>query len=380
MRIAVLGAGAMGGAVARLLGRHSDVDVLVLDADAERAARVAAGLERGEGLGFDARSGALTGALAGTEAVAVCVPYRLNLEAMEAALAAGVPYADLGGLFHMTRRQIELDGRFREAGIPAVVGIGACPGLSNLMARLAVDRMDVRSIDIVDGAIEEGTSGFGVPYSAETILDEYLLPAYVFEDGELREVPAASGEIRHEFPPPLGEMAAFYTLHSELATLPRTIPGVRDVRWRLALPEAIHEGFRLLSEVGFGSTEPVPTPAGSVVPRDVLLAVLARLPAPEGPPRDVEVLEVRAGGHHEGRTARFLARATFLPQPERIGAGAFGTAVPIATATRWLAAGRVPPGVHPPETALEALPFVEELVDEGVRITLSLEEDLPGSP
>src|SRR5580765_8762652 len=41
-RIAVLGAGAMGSAAARLLARRSDVDLLVLDADEERARRVAA--------------------------------------------------------------------------------------------------------------------------------------------------------------------------------------------------------------------------------------------------------------------------------------------------------------------------------------------------
>jgi lysine 6-dehydrogenase len=369
----------MGGACARLLSRHDEIDLLILDAEEARSANVAAGLPRANGLGFDATAGDLSAALTGADAVAACIPYRLNLEVMEAALTAGVPYADLGGLFHMTRRQLELDGRFRDAALPAVVGIGACPGVSNLLARIAAERMEVRSIDIVDGSIEEGAAGFSVPYSAETILDEYTLPGFVFENGELREVPAASGEIRYEFPPPLGEMAAFYTLHSELATLPQTIPGVRDVRWRLALPPAIHEGFRLLTEVGLASTEPLETRSGPAVPREVLLAALARLDVPEGQPRDHEVLDVRAEGNHQGRPARFLARATFLSQPEGIGAGAFGTAVPIATAARWLAAGRVSPGVHPPETGLDAIPFVRELVSEGMRVTLSLEEDLPAA-
>ncbi|MBI4261641.1 MAG: saccharopine dehydrogenase NADP-binding domain-containing protein [Actinobacteria bacterium] len=201
--IAVLGAGAMGGSAARLLARHDDVDLVVVDADGRRAEAVVGAVGRGEARASDAAAGGLAGALGGADAVACCLPYRLNLEAMEAALAARVPYADLGGLFHMTLRQLELDARFREAGLPAVVGIGACPGLSNLMAALAAERLDdVRSIDIIDGAVEESASGFGVPYSAETILDEYTMPAYVFEEGELREVPAASGEVRYAFPPP----------------------------------------------------------------------------------------------------------------------------------------------------------------------------------
>ena len=87
----------MGSAAATLLARHDDVDLLVLDVDAGRAARVA---ERAgaEGRGFDAHGGELASALKGVSAVAACLPYRLNLEVMEAALAAGCHYADLGGL------------------------------------------------------------------------------------------------------------------------------------------------------------------------------------------------------------------------------------------------------------------------------------------
>ena len=104
-----------------------------------------------------------------------------------------------------------------------------------------------------------------MPYSAETILDEFTLPAVVFEDGELREVPAGSGVIDWEFPEPVGTQPAMYTLHSEPATLPRTIPGVRDVRWRLALPRPVHEGFAFLVRAGLASRDPVLTPSGPVV-------------------------------------------------------------------------------------------------------------------
>jgi lysine 6-dehydrogenase len=167
-----------------------------------------------------------------------------------------------------------------------------------------------------------------------------------------------------------------YTLHSELATLPGTIEGVRDVRWRLALPPAVHEGFRLLAGLGLAGTEPVQTRSGPVVPREVLLALLRRMPAPEGPAGDVEFLDVLAGGTLGGRRAAFLGRARFDPQPEGIGGGAFGTALPIAVAARWLAEGRVEPGVHPPETALDPVPFLEELARDGVSLSISVEESL----
>jgi saccharopine dehydrogenase (NAD+, L-lysine-forming) len=372
--IAVLGAGAMGGAAAVLLARHEDVDLLVLDVDAERALGVA---ERAgaEGRGFDPSGGELVDLLREVRGVAACIPYRANLPTMEAALEAGCHYADLGGLFHTTRRQLELHERFAVAGLSAVLGIGSAPGLTNVLARLGADVLDtVISIDMVDGAVELGADGgaFGVPYSVETVLDEFTMPAMVFEAGKLREVPAGSGVVDWDFPEPVGTQPAMYTLHSEPATLPSTIPGVRDVRWRLALPRAVHEGFAFLTSVGLASAEPVTTASGDTVPREVLAAALSRLPVPVGEPNDVEFLDVRVVGTKGGRPAEHRALARFDPSPERLSAGAFGTAIPIAVTARWLAEGRVPAGVHPPETAFDAATFIAELGREGVEVRTEL--------
>ena len=368
MRIAVLGAGAMGGAAALLLARHDDVELLVLDVDGSRAEAVAAQVGA-EGRGFDARSGELVGLLKEVRSVAACLPYRLNLPVMESALAAGCHYADLGGLFHTTLKQLELDGRFRDVGVSAVLGIGSAPGMTNVLAKLGADRLDsVTSIDLVDGAIEqgEGGGGFGVPYSVETVLDEFTMPAMVFEGGEMKEVPAGSGVIDWDFPEPGGTQPAMFTLHSEPATLPRTIPGVRDVRWRLALPRAVHEGFAFLTEIGMASSDPVPTESDQVVPREVLAAVLSRLPTSEGEPSDVEYLDVRVAGEKDGKPAVHRALARLVPTPEGISGGTFGTAIPITVTARWMAEGRVPPGVHPPEIAFDPEVFIAELEREGV--------------
>ncbi|HEX9123822.1 MAG TPA: saccharopine dehydrogenase C-terminal domain-containing protein [Actinomycetota bacterium] len=374
--IAVLGAGAMGSAAARLLARHAgEVDLLVLDVDEARATSVVGDVGTGAARGFDATSGELAEILRDVRAVAACLPYRLNLPVMEAALAAGCRYADLGGLFHTTKKQLELDTRYRQAGLSAVLGMGSAPGLTNVLAKLGADRLGtVTAIDMVDGAVEEGADpGFGVPYSAETIIDEFTLPAMVFEGGELREVPAGSGVIDWEFPEPVGTQPAIYTLHSEPATLPFTIPGVRDVRWRLALPRAVHDGFSFLVGVGLGGREPVETPSGPAVPRDVLAAVLSGLPAPGGPPRDVEYLDVRVTGTKGGRPAVHRALARFVPSPEGLSAGAFGTALPITVAVRWMAEGRVEPGVHPPETAFDPAVFLAECEREGLELSSELQ-------
>jgi len=252
-----------------------------------------------------------------------------------------------------------------------VVGIGSAPGITNLLARLGADRLEsVDRIDLFNGSIVPGGE-FAVPHAPDTILDEFTLPAMIFEDGELREVPAGSGAIRYPFPWPLGDLEAVFTLHSELATLPQTIEGVRTVRWRLALPPAVATGFRLLVELGLAATQPVRVGEADVAPRDLLLAVLGGLPPTLAEAHEMTIVEVE--GTAEGGHALFVGTASFEDAPEGTPAGAFGTALPITVAARWLAEGRVPAGVHPPETGLEAEPFLRELGAEGVRLTVRVE-------
>ena len=64
----------------------------------------------------DAREPAsLRRALEGARVVVNAADYRLNLDVMRGALAASAHYVDLGGLFHVTRQQLELDAEFRRS-------------------------------------------------------------------------------------------------------------------------------------------------------------------------------------------------------------------------------------------------------------------------
>ena len=168
--------------------------------------------------------------------------YGLNLSAMEAALAAGCHYLDLGGLYHLTRRQLELHDRFRAAGLLAVLGIGASPGKTNVMARLAADRLDEVHELHVSAAASDPTppeGGLAAPYAIETILDELTLPAVVVRGGEVHEVPALTPGGDERFPEPIGDRRTVYTLHSELATFPTSFPGLREASFRLSLAPAL---------------------------------------------------------------------------------------------------------------------------------------------
>jgi lysine 6-dehydrogenase len=127
---------------------------------------------------------------------------------MEGALDAGCHYLDLGGVYHTTQRQLGLDDRFAGAGLTAVLGMGASPGKTNLLAAWAAEQLDeVHALHVAAAATDPtppGHTGLSAPYALETILDELTLPPVVVRDGRAGEVAplADGGDV--EFPPPIG--------------------------------------------------------------------------------------------------------------------------------------------------------------------------------
>ena len=128
MRIAVLGAaGAMAHVVLRDLLEFVP-DVAITAADLRPAPHDD---PRVTPATLDARDEAATAKLLeGHDAVLNCVTYYFNVPVMRAALAAHVPYTDLGGLYHGSIKQFALHEDFVRAGVPALLGMGSTPGIT----------------------------------------------------------------------------------------------------------------------------------------------------------------------------------------------------------------------------------------------------------
>ena len=252
----------------------------------------------------------------------------MNLLAMDAALAARVHYIDLGGLYHMTLLQRERHAAFRDAGLMAILGMGSAPGILNVMAAQAAPGMTrVDEVHCMVGA-HDGTRWQTPPllpfgYSPDTLLDEFALPSAVFRDGDIQMVPPLDpAERRRErFPDPVGELDLDTTLHSEVATLPDFFRdrGVREVTFRQGFEAAFADRLRLLVQLGLVDTTPLP--GFGVAPRDLLKALLQRLPPPQpaGPIDRHEILRVRVVRIRR-RPARGGRRSTVTPVRTRAAA------------------------------------------------------------
>ncbi|MEZ0367814.1 MAG: saccharopine dehydrogenase NADP-binding domain-containing protein, partial [Candidatus Sericytochromatia bacterium] len=141
-KIVILGgAGLMGAGIARdLLSERAFIDigcVRICDSSFERMQKLKAELgdARIELHPLDVSKAAeLAAALEGMQLCINAVPTLAGhqMAIFEAALAARVAYIDLGGLGTWTVRQLAEHARFAAAGVTAVIGAGADPGMSNV--------------------------------------------------------------------------------------------------------------------------------------------------------------------------------------------------------------------------------------------------------
>jgi saccharopine dehydrogenase-like NADP-dependent oxidoreductase len=309
--IAVVGAaGTIGREVCAFL-EHWGRPVRRLDARLEGAAHVD---------GADPAGVAET--LDGAAVCVNCVDYRLNLTVMEGCRLAGTHYIDLGGLFHVTRQQLELRDAFESARLTAVLGMGSAPGKTNLLARSAVERLgsEPERMEIWAATRDPAANGhpFPAPYSVRTLLDELTMEPIVLAGGRLATVEPLSGHAERDFPAPIGRATGIYTLHSELATLPSRYPTLTEASFRLCLTPGLE--------------------------RKLLALAPGEEPAPyRQSPQAVAVHLVEVGG--DGRCVTGMTVTH--------GGSARSTAEPAARAAVELAAGRLrAPGVYPPEDAV----------------------------
>jgi saccharopine dehydrogenase-like NADP-dependent oxidoreductase len=381
MHIIVLGgAGAMGRIAVRTLTEYEDIDqVTIADYNEDRAREVASTLNSSkiQVRQIDVNDAERLSALVrGADVVLNAVEYVFNLPILKACIQEKVHYADLGGLFHVTRKLMDMSAQVEAAGITAVLGMGGTPGITNLLARAAVEKLDrVDSIKVQLGCSDDtpSTAPLVAPYSIRTILDEFTKQPQVFQDGVWYPQQPLTGQEELIFPLPVGRATAIYSLHSECATFPVSFrdKGIRHVSFKIAFPSDFLTKLKFLVDIGFGSDKPINVRGAKVSPREVLARLLEMAPVEDVEPRDCDVLRVAVVGLAGGQQVEITNQVVVLPYRRwGIGAGALDTGTPLAIAGRMLANGEVTRrGASGPELCIPVQPFFKELARFDMHVT-----------
>lgn len=382
MKIAVLGGGgAMGRITVRALTDYTDIEqVIVADYNLPRAEEVVAALTS---TNASARQVDVTdeqqlrALLHGCDVALNAADYVFNLPVMSACIAERVHYADLGGLFHVSRQQLALHAEAEQAGITAILGIGGTPGITNMLARAAVDQLErVTSIKVQLGCSDTtpSTAPLVAPYSIRTILDEFTKEPQIYQDGTWIAQRPLSGQEELHFPPPVGLATAIHSLHSECATFPASFQdkGIREVSFKIAFPGDFVSKLTFLVELGFGSAELIDVRGVHVSPREVLARLLEMAPKEVVEPQDCDVLRVVVSGSDtQGQAIEITNQIIVLPyQRWGISAGELDTGVPLAIAGHMLTTGAITQrGASGPELCVPVAEFLQELARYNMHTT-----------
>ncbi len=359
------------------------VGVADLRAEQAQAATQSLSDDRAVPLAADARdTSGLTRIMRDWDVVINSTWYELNLLVMQAAIAAGIHYLDLGGLYHMTRKQLELDRSAKDANVTCVLGMGSTPGTMNVMGTYVASNMDkIETMKLRSGSavVQPGAENFQAPYAIRTILDEFTFPPIVLRDGKIQEVPALSGKESFTLPDPVGEVEGYYTIHSELATMPFSLDkGIKNMDFIVAYPPEFTKTIALFVQLGLANKNSLKVRGQEIVPYDVLASVINALPKPAEVELDVDVQRVDAHGEADGRKVTIRVDAVSVPNERwNIGGGTVGTGTPPSIIAQWLASGKIKErGVLPPESCVDPLPFFAELGarDRGISVVERYEE------
>ncbi len=284
------------GAAIGAVARRRDVfeRVVFADADAERAARAAAADDRFAAVAADASDADGLAELARAErvdAVVNAVDPRFNPQVFAAAFAAGCTYLDMAMTLsepHPERpyeepgvklgdAQFAESGRWEEAGLLALVGIGVEPGLSDVLARHAADELfaEIDLVGVRDGAdlVVDGYA-FAPTFSIWTTIEECLNPPVIWERerGWYTTAPFSEPEV-FVFPEGIGPVECVNVEHEEVLLVPRWVD-CRRVDFKYGLGEEFIDVLRTLHKLGLDSKEPVRVRGVEVAPRDVVAAAL----------------------------------------------------------------------------------------------------------
>jgi saccharopine dehydrogenase (NAD+, L-lysine-forming) len=299
-----------------------------------------------------------------------------TLNVMDAAFKNGAHYIDVATAFRNEEEQmLKLSDKWRDAGLTAIFDLGKTPGITNVLARYAANRLDKVDKICIKTSLDVISKEFLLMWWPRYAVMGWMEPGLVYEDGKFRKVPPLSGEEIYEFPgDPLGPCPTYFSDHEEVWTLPRFIKGVRYVEFKHGSHRA--PILKTLAQL-FESDEPIKVKDVEVAPIDVLLAVI---PPPAELPEKIEAGEVEDAysccvvdveGEKAGvKTHYTLSCPIDLRQTkERLPGGtpeSILVGTPPAVGATMLAKGEIKvKGVIPPE-CLNPDPFLANLAKKGV--------------
>lgn len=392
--LAIGGGGSMGRAVIRAIQSFDFVEQVVLAGlDFDRASRFAASLNDSR---FSARYLDISNAQDLREAIRACDVvlnsagpfFRFGVPVLQAAIDEAKHYCDICDDWQPTLEMLALHEQAVQKGITAVIGLGASPGIANMLAMKATQQLD--QVDTLysawrlsnahnqdDGFFEEGEAAASADAAAVHLVHCLTETIPLRQDGQVQDhLPLASRRFNY---PGYGWMDLWSIGHPEAVTFPRQFPSLKNcINGMLGVGEIVDDLRALAEDVRSGSLSVDQAAVGLMDNggRDQRRAQLMQNEDAHAPG-----IMAYAEGLKDGLPLRVGATLKRVPE----GGMSAVTGIPLALFLPLLSQHAIRgPGVMSPEQAVDPDAFFA-LLDgftgsEGCGLTLSCEGDVERVP
>ena len=302
------------------------------------------------------------------------LPFKYDLAVTKACVEAGVNGLDVS----TEEQQWDYDTAAKDKGIIFIPGVGATPGVTNVMARRGADQLD--ELD----EIRIHFAAFRCIAPAPGLLVTFLWEFHphiekervVYEEGQFKSVGPFEGLKTVDFPGPIGEQEVCYIPHPETVTMPKSL-GAKRVSVQGCFPPRAMRLARAMLDHGLYSEKSVTVKGIETTPLEMMHELLIQLPESKQTPLWAYGLVVEVYGKRDGRDVKVTLWNRHPPQEQWGGPAAYykNIGIPWSIGVQMMARGDVTHrGVIPPETALDPNVFIVELARRRIEVHEKIEE------
>ncbi|MEI2739197.1 MAG: saccharopine dehydrogenase C-terminal domain-containing protein [Chitinophagaceae bacterium] len=361
MTIAVLGAGMVGRAIALDLAKDHAVTSFDLNAGnlAELQGRnnsvqtIAANLSR-----YEEYNNWLTP----FDLVVTAVPGFMGYRTLEAVINAGKNVVDIS---FFPEDALQLDALARKKRVTVITDCGVAPGVSNFIIGRYNEEMKISSFECYVGGLPQHPKPpfyYKAPFSPVDVIQEYIRPARLVEQGKIVTKPALSERELMRFDE-VGELEAFNT--DGLRSLIYTMGHIPDMKEKTLRYPGHIDLIIALQQAGFFDTTPLRIKEADITPLDFTSKLLVNEWKPGPEEEEFTVMKVIVNG--EGRSIQYTLLDRYDPV-SKTSSMARTTGYTCTAAVNLIAKGMfTEKGVFPPELVgknKECFDFVMDYLKE----------------
>ena len=327
MKVMILGHGAVGSVLVKLLSKEKSVSSIVCG-DISFAGEKKSGKVHFQKIDIKNENELLKFFNDERPDVVVnTVTPHFNLHILSICLKAKVNYLDTASFWELDpnpralvpyeMEQMRYNKRFRDNKLLGLIESGVAPGLTNLISAECASQLDEIDYLKIRMAEDTGSDKIFFSWNKDWLLDELATKPLIYEKGKFKIVESFGAEEEFEFPKPIGKKKTYYFAQDEVGSIPLY---VKTKKLDVKIHDNNIEASRLLVSLGLTSKKDIEINGTKIKPISFLSKMLPDTkPGDEKKfPNSVFAISIEAIGKKSGKK-KTIKYSVVFPNQREIG-------------------------------------------------------------